>query len=29
MQPLENVRAMGERYTTALLDHDTLGLLGV
>jgi hypothetical protein len=29
MQPLENVRAMGERYTAALLDHDTLGLLGV
>jgi len=29
MQPPENVRVMGERYTTALLDHDTLGLLGV
>jgi hypothetical protein len=29
MQPMDNVRAMGERYTTALLDHDTLGLLGV
>jgi hypothetical protein len=29
MQPLTNVRVMGERYTTALLDHDTLGLLGV
>jgi hypothetical protein len=29
MQPQGNVRAMGERYTTALLDHDTLGLMGV
>lgn len=29
MQPIDNVRAMGERYTTALLDHDTLGAWGV
>jgi hypothetical protein len=29
MQPAENVQALGERYTTAILDHDTLGLLGV
>ena len=29
MQSIENVQAMGERYTTALIEHDTLRLLGV
>ena len=28
MQSLENVFAMGERYSAALIDHDTLRLLG-
>jgi hypothetical protein len=28
MQSLENVHAMGERYATAMIDHDTLKLLG-
>lgn len=29
MQPAENVRAMGERYATAIVEHDCLRLLGV
>jgi len=29
MQSIENVHAMGERHTTAIIDHQTLKLLGV
>lgn len=29
MQPIEKVRAMGERHATAIADHDSLALLGV
>lgn len=29
MQPVEKVRAMGERHALAIADHDSLGVLGV
>ena len=29
LQSSANVHAMGERYAQAMLDHDTLALLGV
>jgi thiamine kinase-like enzyme len=29
MQSIENVHAMGERYTAAMIEHDTLRILGV
>jgi hypothetical protein len=29
LQPLENVHAMGERYATAMIEHQTLRLIGV